>query len=43
MCGYKTGGGGACEVVSLRKGGGVANVLALLKEGHTRFWVVFTW
>ena len=43
--GYKTGGGGgAREVLPLRKGGGGAEkVLAMLKGGHKKFWVVFTW
>ena len=42
--GYKTG-GGACEVLPLRKGGGAEKVLAMLKGGGgtTSFGVVFTW
>ena len=42
--GYKTGGGGAREVLPLRKGG-AENVLAMLKGGGggtTSFGVVFT-
>ena len=39
--GYKMG-GGAREVFPLRKGGGGAeNVLAILKEGHKKFWGSF--
>ena len=39
--GYKTG-GGACEVLPLRKGGGAQKVLAMLRGGGTRsFGVVF--
>ena len=38
--GYKTGGGGACEVLPLRKGG-VEKVLAMLKGGHKKFWGSF--
>ena len=34
--GYKTG-GGAHEVLPLRKGG-AEKVLAMLKEGHKKFW-----
>ena len=33
-------GGGACEVLPLRKGG-VENVLAMLKGGHKKFWDSF--
>ena len=40
--GYKTGGGGAHEVLPLRKGGGAEKVLAMLKGGTTSFGVVFT-
>ena len=36
--GYKTG-GGACEVLPLRKGTG--KVLAMLKRGHKKFWGSF--
>ena len=39
--GYKTGGGGACEDLPLRKGrGGGEKVLAMLKGGGglTKFW-----
>ena len=36
--GYKTGGGGAREVLPPRKGGGAENVLAMLKGGHQKFW-----
>ena len=39
--GYKTGGGGAREVLPLRKGG-AEKVLAMLKGGITSFGVVFT-
>ena len=35
--GYKTGGGGAREVLPLRKGG-AEKVLAILKGGHKKFW-----
>ena len=36
--GYKTGGGGACEVLPLRKrGGGAEKVLAMLKGGAQKF------
>ena len=35
--GYKTGGGGACEVLPLRKLG-AEKVLAMLKGGHKKFW-----
>ena len=35
--GYKTGGGGACEVLPLQKGG-AEKVLAILEEGHKKFW-----
>ena len=40
--GYKTGGGGACEVLPLRKGGAV-KVVAMLKGVGvtTRFWGSF--
>ena len=38
--GYKTGGGGACEVLPLRKGG-AEKVLAMLKRGHKKFWGSF--
>ena len=31
------GGGGACEVLPLRKGG-AEKVLAILKGGHKKFW-----
>ena len=34
--GYKTGGGGACEVLPLRKGVS-ERVLAMLKGGHKKF------
>ena len=34
--GYKTGGGGAREVLPLRKGG-AEKVLAMLKGGHKKF------
>ena len=37
---YKTGGGGACEVLPLRKGG-AEKVLAMLKGGHKKFWGSF--
>ena len=37
--GYKTG-GGACEVLPLRKRG-VEKVLAMLKGGHNEFWGSF--
>ena len=37
--GYKTG-GGAHEVLPLRKGG-AENVLAMLKGGHKKFWGSF--
>ena len=38
MRGYKTGGGGAREVLPLRKGG-AEKVLAMLKGGgHKKFW-----
>ena len=40
--GYKTGGGGAHEVLPLRKGG-AGKVLAILKGGTKSFGVVFTW
>ena len=33
-------GGGACEVLSLRKGGS-AKVLAIVKRGHKEFWGSF--
>ena len=36
-----SGGGGACEVLSLRKGGGAGKVLAMLKGGHNKFWGSF--
>ena len=39
--GYKTGGGGAREVLPLRKGGGAEKVLAMLKGGHKKFWGSF--
>ena len=39
--GYKTG-GGACEVLPLRKGGGAEKVLAMLKEDTKSLRVVFT-
>ena len=40
--GYKTGGGGASEVLTLRKGGGGAEkVLAKLKGGHNKCWGSF--
>ena len=35
--GYKMGGGGACVVLPLRKGG-AQKVLAMLKVGHKKFW-----
>ena len=35
--GYKTGGGGAREVLPLRKGG-TEKVLAILKGGHKKLW-----
>ena len=35
-------GGGACEVLSLRKGGGAEKVLAMLKGDKKSFGVVFT-
>ena len=35
--GYKMGGGGAREVLPLRKGG-AEKVLAMLKGGHKKFW-----
>ena len=39
--GYKTrGGGGACEVLPLQKGG-AEKVLAMLKGGHKQFWGSF--
>ena len=38
--GYKTG-GGAREVLLLRKGGGAEKVLAILKGGHKNFWGSF--
>ena len=39
--GYKMGGwGGACEVLSLRKGG-ERNILTMLKGGHNTFWGSF--
>ena len=38
--GYKTGGGGACEVFPLRKGR-LTKVLAMLKGGHKKFWGSF--
>ena len=38
--GYKTGGGGAREVLPLRKGG-TEKVLAILKGGHKKFWGSF--
>ena len=38
--GYKTGGGGAREVLPLRKGG-VEKVLAIPKGGHKKFWGSF--
>ena len=38
--GYKTGGGGACEVLPLQKGG-AEKVLAMLKGGHVKFWGSF--
>ena len=41
MRGYKTGGGGACEVLPLRKGGGAEKVLAMRKGGHKKFWGSF--
>ena len=40
--GYKTGGGGACKVLPLRKGE-AEKVLAMLKVGHKKFEVVFMW
>ena len=40
--GYKTGGGGACEVLLLRKWG-AEKVLAMLKGGTKSFVVVYTW
>ena len=41
--GYKTGGGGAREVLPLRKGGAEKD-LAMLKGGAQQiFWVVFMW
>ena len=40
--GYKTGGGGgAHEVLPLRKGG-AEKVLAMLKGGHKKFWGSFS-
>ena len=39
--GYKTGGGGAREVLPLQKGGGAEKVLATLKGGHKKFWGSF--
>ena len=33
-------GGGACEVLPLRKGG-AEKVLAMLKGGHKKFWGSF--
>ena len=39
--GYKTG-GGVREVLPLLKGR-AGQVLAALKGGHKKFWVVFTW
>ena len=38
--GYKMGGGGACEVLPLRKGR-AEKVLAMLKGGHKQFWGSF--
>ena len=38
--GYKTGGGGACEVLPLRKRGGAEKVLAMLKGGGVSFYAV---
>ena len=38
--GYKTGGGGASEVLPLRKVG-AEQVLAMLKAGHKTFWSSF--
>ena len=35
--GYKTEGGGACEILPLQKGGGAEQCLAMLKEGHKMF------
>ena len=34
-------GGGAREVLPLRKGGGAEQVLAMLKGGHKKFWGSF--
>ena len=39
--GYKTGGGGAREVLPLRKGG-AEKVLAMLKVGYKKFWGSFS-
>ena len=36
------GGGGACEVLPLRKGGGTEKVFAMLKGDTKSFGVVFT-
>ena len=43
--GYKTsGGGGACEVLPLRKGGGGITSFSHAEGGNTKsFGVVFTW
>ena len=38
--GYKTGGGGACKDLPLRKGW-AEKVLAMLKGGHNKFWASF--
>ena len=41
--GYKTGGGGACEVLTLRKGG-VKKAFSHTEAGAQKsFGVVFTW
>ena len=41
MCGFKTG-GGACEVLPLRKeGGGGGNVFSHAEGGHKTFWDSF--
>ena len=37
---HGTGGGGACEVLPLRKGG-AEKVLAMLEGGHNKFWGSF--
>ena len=34
-------GGGACEVLTLRKRGGAEKVLVMLKRGHKTFWGSF--